>query len=243
MPRFFVADVKPDVPLVITGEDARHIALSLRMASGDSLTVSDGRGTDYTCRLTKISPDCVMADVLASSPSLTEPPVRITLYQAFPKGDKLDTVVQKAVELGARRIVPFTSEFCIRRPHADKWEKQGSRLLRIAEEAAKQSGRSALPAIGSPLSFPEMLAEAKTADCALFCYEGKGTRPLPACLPSLAPKTVSVIVGSEGGFSSAEATAAREAGLIMTGLGHRILRCETAPLFVLSALSCRYELS
>ena len=175
-------------------------------------------------------------------PSETEPPYRLTLYQAVPKGDKLDLIVQKAVELGVTEIVPFISAFCVKRPHEDKWQKQSARLARIAEEAAKQCKRGAIPTIAPLLDYEEMLAHAKKAELSLFCYEGEGTKPLPLCLPAERPQSVSVVIGSEGGFSEKEAEAARACGLCPCGLGNRILRCETAPLFALSALSFKYEI-
>ncbi len=244
MPRFFANHLYPEIKeLTLTGDDARHIALSLRMACGDGVTLSDGRGNDYACRLTAITPEAVTAQVLSCSPSVTEPSLDICLYQAFPKGDKLELIIQKAVELGVSRIVPFSSAFCIKRPHADKWDKQHARLCRIAEEAAKQCGRGRIPQILPPLDFTQAVQQAAQADVGLFCYEGAGTQPLPQCLSHKRPKSVAVIIGSEGGFSVAEAQAAKAQGLLSAGLGFRILRCETASLFVLSYLSCLYELS
>jgi 16S rRNA (uracil1498-N3)-methyltransferase len=142
------------------------------------------------------------------------------------------------------RIVPYLGERCIRRPRPEKIGAETERLNRIAEEAAKQSGRSALPTVGTPLSFSEMLREAtENGRLALFCYEGEGVRQLPAVLADAPEATeLAVIVGSEGGFSEGEAQAARAAGCAMTGLGRRILRCETAPLFALAAISALLEL-
>jgi 16S rRNA (uracil1498-N3)-methyltransferase len=162
---------------------------------------------------------------------------------AYPKSDKLELIIQKAVELGAARIVPFESSRCIKRPEAEKIEKQTARLARIAEEAAKQCGRARLPIVEEPISFKKMLDEAKSAELSLFCYEGKGTKSLKETLSAgAAPSAISVIVGSEGGFSPDEAEAAREAGLTPVNLGPRILRCETAPMYALSAISYQLEL-
>ncbi len=244
MPRFFAEELMPnEQTATLTGDDAHHIAFSLRMACGDEITLSDGRGHDYRCRLTSITKERVTADILSCTPSLTESPVDICLYQAFPKGDKLELIIQKAVELGVSRIVPFFSAFCIKRPHADKWDKQHARLTRIAEEAAKQCGRGCVPQVLPPIDFSKAIRHAAQAEVKLFCYEGAGTQPLPACLPAKRPQSISVMIGSEGGFSESEAQAAAAGGLTPTGLGSRILRCETAPLFVLSSLSFLYELS
>lgn len=243
MPRFFVDPSRiGDGSVTIEGEDAKHISYSLRMAVGDTLTVCDGEGTDYECRLAKMDGETVWADVVQRRAGETESPARIRLYMAFPKGDKLETVVQKAVELGASEIVPFVSERCIRRPESAKAEKQTARLQRIATEAAKQCGRSRLPRVGLPHSFAEVLRD--TSDLRLFCYEGAGAESLKAVLDRIegVPATVAVAVGSEGGFSPAEAKAAEEAGFVSVNLGPRILRCETAPDFALSALCYRFEL-
>ena len=244
MPRFFVQSENFDSDKVkITGEDAFHIARALRMAVGDEITVADMHGNEHTCRLERIRDDEVNCLILESRAGKTESPVEITLYMGYPKGDKLETVIQKAVELGAARIVPFESSRCVKRPRADKAEKQGARLSRIAEEAAKQCGRARLPEVLPPISFKEALALAAKAPLSLFCYEGDGTESIKSVLQSSdTPSGVSVIVGCEGGFSIDEANSAREAGLRLVNLGPRILRCETAPVYVLSAISYYYEL-
>lgn len=244
MPRFFVPSSAFEGGSVkITGDDAFHIARSLRMAVGDELTVCDMHGAQHTCRLTRIRDEECECEILSTEEGNTEPPVEITLFMGYPKGDKLETVIQKAVELGASKIIPFESSRCIKRPKADRIEKQLLRFSRIAEEAAKQCGRSKLPEVCPALSFSKMLTETKRCELTLFCYEGDGTRSLKEVL-SEAGKTgsVAVVVGSEGGFSLEEAERARESGAILVNLGPRILRCETAPSFVLSALTYHFEL-
>lgn len=151
--------------------------------------------------------------------------------------------MQKATELGAASVTPYLSERCVRRPKPEKIAGETARLSRIAAEAAKQSGRSVLPTVSAPLSFREMLREAAETELALFCYEGEGTTQLPVILgrhPEA--RKIAVIVGPEGGFSPEEAAAAREAGCLLCGLGRRILRCETAPLFALAGISVLLEL-
>ena len=244
MPRFFAPsdDILDDV-ITIKGDDAHHIARSLRMAEGDEITVCDMHGLEHVCRLVRIRDEECECQILSSKKGETEPPVHITLYMAYPKGDKLETVVQKSVELGAARIVPFESSRCIKRQKADKADKTTARLQRIAEEAAKQCGRSILPEVTPAVDFKTAVTAAAAADLPLFCYEGDGTKPIKAILaehPDV--KTVSVVVGCEGGFSLDEASAAVAAGLLSTGLGKRILRCETAPTYALACLSYHYEL-
>ena len=136
MPRFFVPSENfQDNTVRITGDDAFHIARALRMAVGDSITVCDMHSTEHKCRLSKIRDEECECEVLESTAGKTEPPCEISLFVAYPKGDKLETVVQKAVELGAARIIPFESSRCIKRPTAEKAEKQTARLARIAPTA------------------------------------------------------------------------------------------------------------
>lgn len=243
MPRFFTPTENFDGDrVIITGEDAYHIARALRMAVGDPITVADMQGREHSCRLTKIRDEVCECEILSTTEGKTESPVDITLFMGYPKGDKLEVVIQKAVELGVTRIVPFESSRCIKRPRQDKAEKQGARLSRIAEEAAKQCGRSRLAEVAPPVSYKAMLDMAKESELALFCYEGDGTESLKSVLTEKKAKSISVVVGCEGGFSRDEADMAKKAGLTPVNLGPRILRCETAPTYVLSCISYVYEL-
>ena len=244
MPAFFTdREFILEDKIFIKGDDAFHIARSLRMAVGDPLTVSDGQGTEYSCELVRIRDDECECRIISSGSSLAELPVDVTLYMAYPKGDKLETVVQKAVELGCSRIVPFESSRCIKRPKAEKADKQTERLMRIAKEAAKQCGRARLPEVTQPVSFDRMLSMARAAELSVLCYEGERERSIRSVLEDAAGvSSISVVVGSEGGFSEDEAVKCREAGLVSVTLGRRILRCETAPAYVLSAISYCFEL-
>lgn len=252
MPRFFVRKEQIDQDVVrIYGDDAHHIARSLRMAVGEKITVCDMQRTEYICELTEFLDDTeVRAKVISTRSMHTEPPFVAHLYQALPKGDKLDTVIQKAVECGVAYITPFESERCVVRCKAEQEEKKTERRRRISTEAAKQSGRGWIPEVAPTCSFEQMLQGASKADLPLFCYEGDGTVSLHTLLREKFPQgvgedalpTVSIVIGSEGGFSLKEAQRAREAGMICVGLGPRILRTETASSFVLSALVYELEL-
>lgn len=154
--------------------DSRHLCVVMRAQAGQAVTVCDGHGTDYACRLAVVSPARAGLDILSSEKSVSEPSVRVILYVGYPKQDKLEHVIQKATELGAARIVPFFSRFCVAAPKNE--EKKHERYARIAFEAAKQAGRGAVPEVGLPLTYKQMLAEAAGADTALFCYE-KAARP------------------------------------------------------------------
>lgn len=244
MPRFFVPDSGfSENSVTILGTDAHHISYALRMAAGEEITVCDMQGRTHRCVLETLDGETVKAKILETLASDTESPVKLHLFQAYPKSDKLEFIVQKAVELGACEITPFESERCIKRPKADKVAHIAERQNKIAAEAAKQCGRSVLPHVNEPISFAQMLARASAFPLCLFCYEGDGTRSLrEICALHPDVREIALVVGSEGGFSADEARAAKEAGLCMTGLGKRILRCETAPLYALSAISCLYEL-
>ena len=251
MPRFFVRSSQiEDGVVTILGDDAHHISRALRMAKGERLTVCDMQRMEYECVLEEFLPDRVLARVLSATSSDTEPPFHALLFQALPKGDKLDAILQKAVECGASEILPFESERCVVRLKPEAEEKKTERRARIALEAAKQSGRSLLPTVHPTQSFREALSRAALADLPLFCYEGDGTLPLGRVLHEHAAllhgeriPTVSLMIGSEGGFSAKEAAEAVEAGMIPVGLGRRILRTETAASFVLSCLVCETELN
>ena len=246
MPNFFIEKnaVVGDV-LSITADDARHIARSLRMAEGDIITASDNCGIQYTARLTKIRDELCEAKIEATRYSFGESPIKVTLFMGYPKSDKLELIVQKATELGVSRIVPFESSRCIKRPSGDKTEKITARLSRIAKEAAKQCSRSIIPTVEPILKLDEVLKRVSEFDLALFCYEG--AKKDCSCRRALETasddvKNIAVIVGCEGGFDSTEAEAIVAAGATAVSLGERILRCETAPDFILSAISYRFEM-
>ena len=243
MPRFFVSpDAIADGKIRIDGGDAHHIARALRMAVGDEIDICDAEGREYSCRLSYIRDDECIAEILSSGISEREMPVSVTLYMAMPKGDKLETVVQKAVELGAASIVAFESERCIKRPAPEKAAKLVERLSRIAREAAKQCGRARIPEVRGIIGFSDMLSELSAYELSLFCYEGGGTVPVRGVLEKSSDVgKICTIVGSEGGFSEGEAERIVSAGAVAVGLGPRILRCETAPEYVLSAISYNYE--
>lgn len=245
MPRFFISesDIKtaPDGSRVVTvrEEDARHISASLRMATDDKLIVCDEKCTEYECVIKSIS-DKVELEILSSRPSVNEPPYKAVVYQALIKGDKFDSVVQKAVECGASSIVPFVSSRCIAKLNPDNIGKKVSRWQKIAYEAAKQCGRGIIPSVASPQNFSEMISSASKCALPLFCYEESKTNVKQFCCSF--HETISVVIGPEGGFSKEEAYTAAESGMKICSLGSRILRTETAAGFMLSCLSYEYEM-
>lgn len=246
MPRFFVTSSQIENGIVtVTGDDARHLSRALRMAVGDVITVCDMQRREYSCELTDFLPDRVLCRVLSVTEAQTEPPAEITLYQALPKGDKLDSIIQKAVECGVSRIVPFESERCVVRCKKEAEAHKTERRNRISLEAAKQSGRGVIPAVLPAVTFSEMIGMAAQAQTVLFCYEGDGTVPIGTLLKQMTPnatESIAIVIGSEGGFSLAEAQKARDCGFLMAGLGPRILRTETASGFALACIACALEL-
>ena len=232
------------------GDDAHHISRSLRMAVGEQIVVCDMQKNEYTCVLDEFLSDRVVANIVSEEKSDTEPPYCAELYQALPKGDKLDSIIQKAVECGVASITTFNSERCIAKDN-DGAEKKLVRRQRIALEAAKQSGRGIIPEVSPTVSFKEAISRAAKADIALFCYEGDATEPLNGVLSvkkreliksGINEPKVSIVIGSEGGFSLSEVEFARQNGLVPVGLGKRILRTETASGFVLACLCYEMEL-
>ena len=221
MPRFFVDQQPQDGVLTLTGENAHHAGRVLRLRVGEGVTLCDGAGMDFDCTVEAVEKEAVTCRVVSCHAADTEPKQSITLFMALPKGDKMEFIVQKAVELGVSRIVPYLSKNCVSRP--DKTEKKVERWRKIAAEAAKQCGRGRLP-------------EAAESETALFFYENERRTGLHDALAGGVRDTVSLMVGPEGGFDPAEAKAAVDAGLQSVSLGTRILRCETAPIAALAAV-------
>lgn len=233
--KYFCEELTPDAQsALLTGDEARHMAVVLRAQPGDAVVLCDGRGSDYDAVVRTAAPGEVWLDIRACAPCASEPDVQVTLYVGYPKQEKLEHVIQKATELGAVRVVPFFSRFCVAKPKNE--EQKNARYRRIALEAAKQSGRGTVPDVALPVPFAAALAAAAQADAALFCWEAAaGRAPLRERLAG-GVRTVAILTGSEGGFSPEEARQALDAGCAPLSLGPRILRCETAPLAALAAV-------
>lgn len=233
MPRFFTETID-EKKGIITGDDAKHISKVLRMHLGESLTVCDGQGLDYDCIIEEMNDKQVELSVKAVHPSETEPTVQVTLYQAMPKSDKMELIIQKAVELGVAAIVPVQTKRCVSRPDAKSMAKKLERYNRIALEAAKQCGRGRIPEVRPMLELHEALNQMKQDDRAFVFYENS-TSSFRRELENKV-KSVSILIGAEGGFEEEEIERAEQLGIVSLSLGKRILRCETAPLAALSIL-------
>lgn len=234
MVRFFVSAkdlVKTEVSL--TGENAQH-AKVLRLKPGEMVLLCDGEGREAVCKVA--STDGWLLRAMERRESQSEAAVKISVYMALPKADKLEHVIQKATELGAYEIVTFPSARCVSRPDEKSLKKKLERWEKIAASAAEQSGRGRIPKVLVLGSFSEALTRAAQADKALMFYEHEEALTLKMALSSGSYSTVSLLTGPEGGLEEAEVAQAREAGLQVCTLGKRILRCETAPLCALSAV-------
>ncbi len=231
-PRFFTENIS-ETAAVLSGEDAKHATQVLRMREGDYAVICDGRGTDYLGRLALAGGDCVF-DLLEKTRNEAEPSVHIRLFQAMPKSDKMEFIVQKAVECGACEIIPFFSKRCVSRPDKKQMAKKLERYQRISYEAAKQCGRGIIPQVGEAVEFSTLLNMLSPENTGILFYEC-AQLPLREAVPEL-KSNIDIVIGSEGGFEASEAEALAEHGFVPVSLGKRILRCETAPIAAISVL-------
>lgn len=232
-PRFFTENIFGETA-VIEGEDAKHAAAALRMRAGDYAVVCDGHKTDYLVEMTESAPERCVFKILETTPNEAEPSIHLRLFQAMPKGDKMEFIVQKAVECGASEIIPFFSERCVSRPDKKQMDKKLVRYRKIALEAAKQCGRGIIPTVGEAVEFSELKTLISAENTGILFYECS-TVPLREAVTEFR-ENVDIVIGSEGGFEPREAEELRELGLASASLGKRILRCETAPVAAISIL-------
>ena len=218
----------------IAGDDVNHIKNVLRMGTGGHIMITDGRGMDYHCIIRGIGPDRVLLDIEKKEPVRTELPVEIVLFQALPKADKMELIIQKAVELGAARIVPVRTRRSVVRLDDKKAEKKRQRWQSIAEAAAKQSGRGIVPEVGEVVSFGEACTQAYE----LYDDMSETAKTMSQILQGA---SIGIFIGPEGGFERGEVEQAMEAGALPVSLGRRILRTETAGLAILSVLMFQIE--
>ena len=236
MMRFFVTPEELNAGfLVLTGENAAH-AKVLRLKNGEQVLVCDGQGKECVCTVSDVSAGQISLVVNSVQESQAEAKVRVSIYMAFPKSDKLEHVIQKATELGAYEIVAFPSARCVSRPDEKSLQKKLERWQKIAASAAEQSGRGMIPAVVMLKSYEEALARASQAQKAVLFYENEQAVTLRMALQSGPYGSISLLTGPEGGLEEGEVEKARKLGLQVCTLGKRILRCETAPLCALSAV-------
>ena len=237
MNRFFTESISGDTAR-ITGDDVKHIRKVLRLEKGDTVSVSNGHGTDWTGRIEQFDGDAVILSLSDEHPALTESRVRVTLFQGIPKTGKMESIVQKCVELGVDTIVPVCFSRCVAIPKGD-YEKKLVRYRRVAFEACKQSRRGMIPDVLAPVT-PAGI-DVSAFDTVFVAYEEEHEKTLKAALRDRDPGTrIAVVVGPEGGLEPEEVRLLKERGAIPVSLGARILRTETAGPAILA--NVLYEL-
>jgi 16S rRNA (uracil1498-N3)-methyltransferase len=240
-PRFFIfPDQVTDPRITVSGEDVRHIRAVLRMKTGDELLLCDGRGTEYTAKITGMDRSTISAEITGRSKKDIQYP-RVTLGQGLPKSDKMDWIVQKATELGVADIVPLMTERTIVKVKDE--EKRITRWQKICREAAMQSGRADIPQVGSIIAFKDYLQTLDSGPGTLFLLPWEeAVEPIKGVLgQNPGVKNIIVLIGPEGGFSKSEAEMAKGKGFAPVSIGPNILRTETAALAVLSMIGYEYR--
>lgn len=242
MYQFFVAPGQiQGTEAIITGSDVNHIRNVLRMKVGEKVRISDNEGNDFYCEVAQIGKEEVSLSVLERAED-TEPSLKITLFQGLPKGDKMEQVVQKSVELGVSEIIPVAMKNCVVKLDEKRARAKQARWQAIAESAAKQSKRSMIPRVGEVMSFADAAAYAKKLDVRILPYENQRGLAHTREVFGRIPKGVSVgiFIGPEGGYDSSEIALAKD-DMEMVSLGNRILRTETAGLCAISMLLYEVE--
>ena len=237
MYHFFVpAENISEKQVVVTGGDVNHIKNVLRMKPGEKFVSNDGNGASYCCSIREFSGDCVIADIEKGQLENTELPVRLVLFQGLPKADKMELIIQKAVELGAAEIVPVEMTRCVVRLDEKKKKNKIARWQSIAESAAKQSGRTVIPEVKNVMTFGEALKYSESLDMLLVPYEcADSVKTLRNKIDELKDgMSAGIFIGPEGGYEEKEIKKAKEHGGEIVSLGKRILRTETAAIAALS---------
>lgn len=244
MQRFFVTPAQVgEEEIYIEGADVNHMKNVLRLKAGEELMVSDGNNRQYRCAVKEYPPGQAVLKILEAGLVDTELPSEIYLFQGLPKQDKMELIVQKAVELGVCQVIPVMTGRCVVRLDEKKAEKKVSRWQQIAESAAKQAGRGYIPKVRDVMTLREALASAEELNVCLLPYElAEGMEHTRAVIGQIRPgQSVGIFIGPEGGFEKEEVERAVEKGVLPVTLGKRILRTETAGLAVLSVLMYRLE--
>lgn len=243
MPKFFITEYELKIgnTAYITGDDAKHIKKSLRMKPEERLVVCDGKGNDFLARINKLENDAVLIDLVSENSINGEPAIRVNLFTALTKGEGFEYALQKCVEAGVYSIKPMNTERTIVRIPDSKIDKKYERWNRISSEAAKQSGRSLIPQVSYPTEFSEAIKSINTDDMSMICYVGEGSLSIRGLLQDNGEaRNINVFIGPEGGFSEKEWKMAVDSGIKSVTLGKRILKAETAGVFVLAATMYEY---
>ena len=243
MYRFFVKkDQIQEDAVIIIGSDVNHIKNVLRMKKGETILISDGEDREYVCTIDELENEQVRAKIEDVNGVAKELPIKVTLFQALPKGDKMETVIQKMIELGAYEIVPVSTKRCIVKLDNKKAVSKTKRWNSIAESAAKQSKRGIIPKVSMPVTYKEALKMAEAMDMVLIPYENAENMAHTRQVVSRIKQgmTVGIFIGPEGGIEENEILKLKEIGAHIVTLGNRILRTETAGFTAASLI--QYEL-
>jgi 16S rRNA (uracil1498-N3)-methyltransferase len=239
MRRFILQpDQLADGRVTFDADESRHLTRVLRLRPGDTVLATDGAGRDFTVRLESLG-ERATGTVLAEAAGVAASPLAITLIQGVPKGDKMETIVCAATELGVARVWPALCERTIVRLEPSRWRDRARRWQRVAREAAKQSRRAVIPEVEAPRPLAEVLAAGPPADLALCLWEAEGTPLREVLAAAVSPRSAVVLVGPEGGLARAEVELARARGFTVVSLGPRILRTETAGPVITAVLQSR----
>ncbi len=230
MSRFFVAS---QTSPVIEGEDYKHLAFVLRMKAGEIVTLCDGAGMECKAQIAALTGKQALLTPGPWTPCKSEPVHRVTLFQCLPKTGKMEVILQKCTELGLSALVPVVSRRCVALP-GKEYEKKRQRYEKVAEAAAKQSGRGRIPAVTMPEDMGKL--DFSAYDLVLLAYEGEHALTLKQALGKDPGKNIALLIGPEGGFEEEEVRLAVEKGAVSVSLGTRILRTETAGMAMLAQL-------
>ena len=244
MQQFFVtADQVQENQIYIEGTDVNHMKNVLRMRPGEKLGISDGNNHHYICQVEKYEDAQAVLTILEEESVDTELPSKVYLFQGLPKGDKMELIVQKAVELGVYQVIPVATKRAVVKLDAKKAKKKVERWQQIAVSAAKQAGRGIIPAVGEVCTYAQALKYAEELDVVLIPYElAEGMEETKQIIAEIRPgQSVGIFIGPEGGFEKEEVEQAVKAGAEPLTLGKRILRTETAGLTMLSVLMFHLE--
>lgn len=235
MPKFFInAEEAGREFIKISGSDAKHLTKVLRKNVNDDIIVCDGCGFDYDTVISSVDDGDVILRIIRRYENECEPDIKVTIYQAVPKGDKMETVIQKCTELGAYRFVPFINSRVVVKGDKFSFSKKRDRWQKIAAESVKQCMRGRIPEVSEVLPFDKMLETASKHELCIMPYELCRDVRLKDALEGTKANDIGIIIGSEGGFSADETERAKECGIIPVTLGKRILRTETAGAAVLA---------
>ena len=240
---FVIPEQVGETEIYVTGQDVNHMKNVLRMKIGEQVEISDGNNKKYLCEVSAYEDDQAVLKILETREADTELKSKLYLFQGLPKNDKMELIVQKAVELGAYEVIPVAMKRCVVKLDAKKAAKKVERWNSISESAAKQAGRSLIPKVSEVVSYQEALERAKKLDVVLLPYElAEGMTETKQLLHQIQPgQSVGIFIGPEGGFERGEVEQAMADGAHTVTLGRRILRTETAGFTMLSILMFELE--